>query len=108
SDSAAASPSAPASASPARSSTTVRKASPAPTVVLGTLSYSDLVAYCQDTNSGMAWPPGHNHDSWTCLANHNQRQDFSPTDVCQWRYHDGTARAQVGDLNDPTTWRCRG
>jgi hypothetical protein len=50
-------------------------------------------------------PPGRGRDSWTCIGNH-VRQDFTPTDVCRWRFRDGGARAVVGDIYDPSTWRC--
>jgi hypothetical protein len=49
--------------------------------------------------------PDRNDPNWSC-GNDNRRTDFTPTDVCQWKYTDNTAYAVVGDLNDPTTWRC--
>ncbi len=72
---------------------------------LGTLSVGTVLAYCRDTNNGMAWPPSRGRATWTCVGNGN-RQDFTPTDVCQWQYHDGGAHATVGDIADPSTWRC--
>jgi hypothetical protein len=99
----AASPSRPApSRSPARRSPT-----PGPTsTFLGNLSNGDVVSYCQHTNNGMPWPPGRGRNSWNCVADHGQRQEFAPADVCQWRYRDGGARATIGDLTTPSTWRC--
>src|SRR5581483_9661801 len=102
-----ASPSAPTSPSaPASKVTTSRHASPAPSVQ-GTLSYADVAAFCQATDGGMAWPPGRGRTSWSCIADHNQRDNFTPTDVCQWRFQDNGSRATVGNLADPSTWRCR-
>ncbi|MEN3310030.1 MAG: hypothetical protein V7603_6232 [Micromonosporaceae bacterium] len=103
-----ATPSAPASPTKAAPSRTpAAKRSPAPTqTTLGTLSTADVIGYCQDTSNGMPLPPSRGRNSWTCFADRGQRQEFAPTDVCRWRFHDNGARAVVGDLNNPSTWRC--
>jgi hypothetical protein len=94
----------PSSASPSPSRSPRRSPSPTATL-LGTLSNGAVVGYCKDTNNGMPWPPGQNN-TWACVANRGQRQEFTPTDVCRWQFHDGGARAVVGDLATPSTWRC--
>jgi hypothetical protein len=89
----------------AKPSTAKRSPTAAP-VQLGSITLGDVFTYCQDTNGGMPLPPGRGRGSWSCDAGHGQRQDFTPTDVCQWRYHDSGARATVGDRTNPATWRC--
>jgi hypothetical protein len=91
--------------SPSRSPAARHSPSPSSTF-LGALSNSVLVGFCQDTNNGMPFPPRNGRSSWACLADRGQRQEFAPTDVCQWRYRDGGARAVVADITSPPTWRC--
>lgn len=90
-----------------RSSAAARHASPSATVSqLGTLSNADVAGYCQGANQGVAITPGPGHPSWVCVGNHPRTQQFTPVDVCQWRFHDNGAKATVGELATPSTWRC--
>jgi hypothetical protein len=97
------------STSPSRAAPTVRRsrtpsASPSPSpALLGTLTSADPDLYCSATDRSVAHPPDQNSATWFCRRNH---QNFTPTAVCRWRFNDKTAFAVVGNLQNPSTWRC--
>jgi hypothetical protein len=95
-------------ASPSPTATARRSPTPARSTALGTLTSTDPYTYCYDTRHGIARAPGQGDKSWTCVAGnaHSGAADFSPTDVCRWRFSDNGAYAVVGSLGDPSTWRC--
>ncbi|MBO0869573.1 MAG: hypothetical protein J2P15_13505 [Micromonosporaceae bacterium] len=66
--------------------------------LLGTLSMGDLFGYCQGRS------PQLNGGQWSCGGGNGQT--FTPTTICRFRFNDRTAFAAVGDIRDPTTWRC--
>ena len=43
-----------------------------------------------------------------CTADHGNHKNFAPTDVCRWQFGNDGARATVGDIYTPSTWRCYG
>jgi hypothetical protein len=95
-------PPSPVPSPPARTTPAARRTTPA-RVALGTLSRDDLNAYCMVNGSGFAHPPDNASGQWTCGR---RGQAFTPNDACRWRFNDHTAYAVVGDIMDPTTWRC--
>lgn len=94
-----------ASPKPSTSKSPRHSASPTPHS-LGTLSGAALVGYCQAANGGIPRPP-QGDGSWSCVAGPNKPpKTFTPTAVCRTNYDDKTAYANVGTINDPTTWHC--
>jgi hypothetical protein len=89
------SPSVVPSPSRARTSPTPRR-SPS-RIPLGTLTMGDLQGYCQFRR------PQLEGQQWSCRPN---GPNFTPTTICRWRFNDRTAHAVIGDIRDPSTWRC--
>lgn len=99
------SPSPSPTSSPSPTASPKRSPTPKKSTSLGTLGQADPYAYCVETKHSSAQPPDGNNPSWSCVSR-SKITNFAPTDVCQWRFNDGTAYATVGTLSDPTSWRC--
>jgi hypothetical protein len=96
------------SPTPAASSVAPSSASPSSKrpirVTLGALTKTDPAAFCTFSEAGRA----REHDgSWSCTGTTKKPHfDFTPNDICQWRYTDKTAYAVADDATDPSTWKC--